>query len=336
MSHKFIYPNFFGIQNLQRLFNFIKIVREKLRLNMSACWRLKITLVGSSRVGKTSFIKGRPDFEVNRLNNLRTFGVSFEIIDTFLDNEEICRSSVWEINQRASHSFLYPIFFKGAAGCLLIFDLFHHETFEDLKLWIKLIRKINGNIPVFLIGTNNDLRHEVFPEEIDDFVRNYGIIGYSPTSIHEENKRDIIFKQLITNVIERHRAGADNYNHVAPIQESVEDLLNQLSRRDYNRYIPVVDPYESLSSKEKLVFDQFIANFAFCPICKIENHANYLKKFYFSKKRKDTELKNQLLKLMVLSEDFEKLYYNKIKLGIPCCDCFQSIFAEKAPGLIGI
>lgn len=303
---------------------------------MSACWRLKITLVGSSQVGKTSFIKGRIGFERSRLNTLQTFGISFEIIDTFLDNEEICRCSVWELNQHTRHLFLYPTFLRGAAGCLLCFDLCRHQTFEDLNLWIRLIRKINGNIPVFLIGTNNDLRHEVFPEEIDDFMRSYGIIGYRPTSIYEENKRDIIFKQLITNAIERRRAGTGNYDHVAPIQESVEDILNQLSRRDCIRYIPVVDPYESLSSKEKVVCDQFIANFAFCPICKIENHVNYLKKFYFSKKRKDIELKNQLLKLMVLSEDFEKLYYNKIKLGIPCCDCFQSIFAEKAPGLIGI
>ena len=77
-------------------------------------------------------------------------------------------------------------------------------------------------------------------------------------------------------------------------------------------------------------------NFAFCPICKAENHASYLKKFYFSKKREDSELKNQLLKLLVLSKDFIELYYNKIKLGIPCCDCFQSFFMEKKPDLRNI
>jgi len=295
-------------------------------LKVSPCWRLKVTVVGSSSVGKSSFIKGTSDFEVSRFNNLVTLGISFEVIDTFLDNEEICRCSVWEINQQNRYPFLYPIFFKGSAGSLLFFDLSRHETFEDLNIWIKLIRKINGNIPVFLIGTNNDLTHEVFPEEIDDFIRNYGIIGYSSTSIYQENKRDIIFKQLITDVIEKRNFGAENYDQLEPIQESVEDLLNQLNTRVYHREVAMDEQYRFLSSEEKVICDQFMENFAFCPICKAENHASYLKKFYFSKKREDSELKNQLLKLLVLSKDFNELYYNKIKLGIPCCDCFQSFF----------
>jgi len=303
---------------------------------MSTCWRLKVTLVGSSRVGKTSFIKGNSGFERSRFNSLRTFGISFEVIDTFLDNEEICRCSVWEINQHARLQFFYPTFLRGAAGSLLFFDLSRHETFEDLNMWIKLIRKVSGNIPVFLIGTNNDLRHEVFPTEINDFIRNNGIIGYSLTTIYGESKRDKIFKQLITDVIEKRKFGAENYDQLEPIQESVEDILNQLNRRVYHREITVDEHYHSLSSEEKALCDKFMEHFAFCPMCKTENHVTYLKKFYFSKKRKDIELKNQLLKLLVLSECFDELYYNKITLGIPCCDCFQSFFTEKAPALRNI
>ena len=305
-------------------------------LKVSPCWRLKVTVVGSSSVGKSSFIKGTSDFEVSRFNNLVTLGISFEVIDTFLDNEEICRCSVWEINQHTRLPFFYPTFFKGAAGSLLFFDLSRHQTFEDLNLWIKLIRKINGNIPVFLIGTKYDLGLEVFPEEIDDFIGNYGIIGYSPTTVYGESKKDKIFKKLITDVIEKRTVGAEDYDQFPPIQESVEDILNQLNRRVYHREITVDEHYHSLSSEEKAICDKFMEHFAFCPMCKTENHVTYLKKFYFSKKRNDIELKNQLLKLMVLSECFDELYYNKIILGIPCCDCFQSFFTEKAPALRNI
>lgn len=305
-------------------------------LKVSTCWRLKVTLVGSSCVGKTSFIKGRFDFERNGLSRLLVYGISFDIVDTFLDNEEICRCSVWEINQHARLQFFYPTFLKGSAGSLLFFDLSRHQTFEDLNLWIKLIRKINGNIPVFLIGTMDDLRHEVFPEEIDDFIENYGIIGYSTTTVYGESKRDKIFKHLITDVIEKRTVGVENYDQFAPIQESVEDILNQLNRRVYHREITVDEHYHSLSSEEKVICDQFMEQFAFCPICKTENHVTYLKKFYFSKKREDIELKNQLVKVMVLSGDFDETYYNKIILGIPCCNCFQSFFTEKAPALRNI
>jgi GTPase SAR1 family protein len=303
---------------------------------MSTCWRLKVTLVGSSRVGKTSFIKGRSDFERSRLNNLRTFGISFEVIDTFLDNEEMCRCSVWEINQHTRYTFFYPSFFKGVAGSLMFFDLSRHQTFEDLNLWIKLIRKINGNIPVFLIGTKEDRGPEVFPEEIEYFIRNYGIIGYNATTIYGESKRDNIFKKLITDVIGKRTIKAENHDQLEPIQESVEDILNQLNSRVYHREVNIDEHYRFLSCEEKAICDQFMEYYAFCPICRTENHVNYLKKFYFSKKRKDIELKSQLLKLMALSKNFDELYYNKIILGIPCCDCFKSFFTEKAPELRNI
>lgn len=296
---------------------------------MSTCWRLKVTLVGSSRVGKTSFIKGSSDFEASRLNTLQAFGISFEVIDTFLDNEEICRCSVWEINQHTRHTFFYPSFFKGVAGSLMFFDLSRHQTFEDLNLWIKLIRKINGNIPVFLIGTNEDFGSEVSPEELEDFIRNNGIIGYESTTIYGESKREYIFKKLVTNIIEKRSIKAKNHDQLEHIQESVEDIMNQLNSRVYPRDLSTEEQYSFLSCGEKAICDQFMEHYAFCPICKTENHVNYLMKFYFSKKRKDIELKNQLLKLMTLSKNFEELYYNKITLGIPCCDCFKFYFMEK-------
>jgi hypothetical protein len=218
----------------------------------------------------------------------------------------------------------------------MFFDLSRHQTFEDLNLWIKLIRKINGNIPVFLIGTKEDRGPEVFPEEIEYFIRNYGIIGYNATTIYGESKRDNIFKKLITDVIGKRTIKAENHDQLEPIQESVEDILNQLNSRVYHREVNIDEHYRFLSCEEKAICDQFMEYYAFCPICRTENHVNYLKKFYFSKKRKDIELKSQLLKLMALSKNFDELYYNKIILGIPCCDCFKSFFTEKAPELRNI
>ena len=101
----------------------------------------------------------------------------------------------------------------------------------------------------------DDLRHEVFPEEIDDFIENYGIIGYSTTTVYGESKRDKIFKHLITDVIEKRTVGVENYDQFAPIQESVEDILNQLNRRVYHREITVDEHYHSLSSEEKVICD---------------------------------------------------------------------------------
>ncbi|MHA1986342.1 MAG: hypothetical protein ACW98D_06880 [Promethearchaeota archaeon] len=298
---------------------------------MSTYRRLKITLVGSPRVGKTSFIRELSDYQRNRFSTLRNLGISIEIIDTNLDNEEICRSAVWELSQRTHHQWFIPTFFRGAAGSIIFFDLSCHQTFEDLNLWIKLIRKINGNIPIYLIGSKEDLEPDVFPDEIDEFFRNNSIIGYSSTTVYDESKRDTIFKKLITNVVERYTNKTAVNNQMEPIQESLEDILNQINRVVYRRESIVDDYYNSLPAEEKIRCDNFIGHFTNCPICKNENHVSYLRKFYSSKNKIDIELKKQLMKVLKLSENFDKLFYNKIILGIPCCNCFQSFFPEEAP-----
>jgi len=41
------------------------------------------------------------------------------------------------------------------------------------------------------------------------------------------------------------------------------------------------------------------------------------------------ELRERLIELMDASKDFDTLYYNKIRLGIPCCSCFKKQFDKK-------
>lgn len=296
---------------------------------MSASWRIKITVVGSSYVGKTTFIRGRRDTRREGFNTLRHFGIDFDVVDSFLDNGDICRCATWEIGQRIRIPLFYPSFFKGSAGTLLFFDLSRHQTFEDLDAWIKLIRKINGNIPIILIGTKSDLEPEVNSEEIKEFVRNKGITTYYSTNIYEESKRDCIIKQLVTNIIYSHTSKGGNYEQVEPIRESVQEIVNQLLE-NYHYPVEVLDQrYQSLNGKEKRLCDRFIEYFSRCPFCKINNHTNYLLNFYFSKKKKDIKLKNQLIEL--ISEDFNKYYSNKIVLGIPCCNCYRTFFNKKPP-----
>lgn len=298
---------------------------------MSASWKLKITVVGSSRVGKTSFIRGSSNITRGRYSSIESLGVSFEILDSYLDNGDLCTCSIWELRPHIRCLIIYPTFFKGAAGSLLFFDLSRYETFEDLNIWIKLIRKINGNIPVILIGTKDDLEPEVYPEEINNFMRNNGIISYYSTSVYRESRKDEIVKQLMTNVIENRTIKAKKHDQLEPIRESVQDLLNQLNRRFYHGEMMLDKVYSSLSDEEKAIYDRFIEFFSVCPICENRNDVNYLKRFYFSNSQQNIKLRKQLLKVMELSEDFDESYGNKIILGIPCCDCFRSFFNEKLP-----
>ena len=128
---------------------------------MSKHWVFKIVIIGSPRVGKTTFIRNHVK-KIHGIEIIR-FGIgeSLAILKENLDSDKIYEFSIWELNADSPNLFMYSNFIKGAVGCLLFFNLSNHKTFEDLSLWVKLIRKVNGNIPLILIGTKADLESQI-------------------------------------------------------------------------------------------------------------------------------------------------------------------------------
>ena len=84
--------------------------------------------------------------------------------------------------------------------------------------------------------------------------------------------------------------------------------------------------FDNLTTEEKEIVDNFVDFFSTCPVCNQENHKFYLKKFYFDTNIEKIQLKERLLELMENINEFDDNNYNKIVLGIPCCDCFKKFF----------
>ena len=109
-----------------------------------------------------------------------------------------------------------------------------------------------------------------------------------------------------------------------------EEMLEELERlrRIVNGGEDELDEkfLNNLTAEEKEILDNFVDFFSTCPICNQENHTFYLKRFYFSTNAELIRLKERLLELMKDSSEYDGNYYNKIVIGIPCCDCFKQIF----------
>ncbi|MGV9173063.1 MAG: hypothetical protein ACOC44_10150 [Promethearchaeia archaeon] len=110
-----------------------------------------------------------------------------------------------------------------------------------------------------------------------------------------------------------------------------EEMLEELERlRDIMLSGDLHDDprYEDLDPPEKDIFDKFMDRFEICPLCGRKNHISYLKSFYFSQETEEMHLKQILVNFISHQEDFSKLNFSKLQLGIPCCDCFKEFFAE--------
>lgn len=248
----------------------------------------KIIIGGSA--GKTSFINGA----VNHHNNDDYFhiGVNFKLIDCLVNNEDNYLLQIWDFKVLKDFQFLYPSFCKGAKGALLFFNVTDYNSFKELSFWISIIRQIAGNIPIILIGINIDVgNREVLENEINDLMRRNNVNSVFYTS-GNENDQKIIFKHLIENI--------DHYSYIGE--------------------------FSIIASEFDEDFEDFIRFFSDCPLCGRSLHSSYLKRFFYSRKHETIKLKSRLLDLIEESKDYDDIYYNEIRLGIPCCKCFKDIF----------
>lgn len=257
---------------------------------MPKSYKLKLISGGASGSGKTSFIHGT-------LINETPIGVSFKAIECFVNEGDSWKFVVWDLKARDQFKFLFPTFCRGAAGAFLFFDVSNYNSFKELNYWINIFRRNAGNIPIILIGTKIDLNSREVPDEvIQKLIEEQHLEGVFYTSIHDnEEKKEMIFRFLIGKL-----------DPNTPIN-------------DFSIFLP--------TQIEDEIFEKFLKYFSSCPICKKENHFEYLRTFYYSKNYGLIKLKEKLLELIDESEYFDK-YYNKIDVGIPCCHCFKKIFGK--------
>ncbi|TXT58425.1 MAG: hypothetical protein BAJALOKI1v1_1660003 [Promethearchaeota archaeon] len=326
---------------------------------MKVNWIYKILLVGNNGSGKSTFV----NYDRNNEKFFKDFsdniGLDFFIKKIPVQNDLHCQLQIWDVNVIEHFYFLIPSYFRGTAMFLLFFDLSDRQTFYDLPIWVDIIEAFSDEIPILLIGSKSDLPTEVSYNEIQNFSRAHNLIGPYFISTEQGFRIDVIFSKIaevLTGIrilseeekyyLKYHLgrfedaqdfelspgiSGVSHEQHVLCTSHSNEFTISEqqnnslLHLRDIMRGeidFQGISKVE-LTPKEKKELIEFLEYFKYCPVCHVKNHKTYLKRFYLSKEKAKVRFKKRLLELMRESRYFKKRYYNTIKLGIPCCECFE-------------
>jgi Ras-related protein Rab-21 len=114
--------------------------------------RFKVVLLGEGRVGKTSILlrytKG--EYSDKQVSTLQA---------SYLDKKLAVGStqvqlSIWDTAGQERFHALGPIYYRDAAGALLVYDITDQQSFEKVKNWVKELKKIVGNDIVIVIAGN--------------------------------------------------------------------------------------------------------------------------------------------------------------------------------------
>ena len=140
---------------------------------------LKIIILGSSEVGKTSILDRyfKNEFRGNQLSSI---GIDFQTkFFKFDDNKKIKVNYVDTAGQEKFRAISVN-YLKGAHGVILVFDITKERTFSALEEWMKNLRENNQfNISKILFGNKSDLsdEREVKKEDAENFAKSIGC-GY--------------------------------------------------------------------------------------------------------------------------------------------------------------
>jgi Ras-related protein Rab-5C len=161
----------------------------------------KIVVVGDSAVGKTSIV-ARYINDTFYPNNESTIGAAFfskviESRDGIKDKIEI-----WDTAGQERYRSLVPMYYREAAGALIVYDVTIKGSLQNAQDWVKDIRQHGPeNIKVCMIGNKSDLldSSELLVKWGGDIKYDSGIPHYYASAKTGENIENI-FLDLIESI----------------------------------------------------------------------------------------------------------------------------------------
>jgi len=156
----------------------------------------KLVLLGDAAVGKSS---SGERFVKNELFEFQqpTIGAAFLTPTVPLD-DYIVKFEIWDTAGQERYRSLAPMYYRGAAAALVVYDITSHESFTGAKTWIEeLQRQGSADIVIGLAGNKMDLesKREVSKEEAKQYAQENNCIFFETSAKTGENV-NAIFHQI--------------------------------------------------------------------------------------------------------------------------------------------
>ena len=165
--------------------------------------KMKILLIGESKVGKTCLINSYVIRSFN-INQLSTVGLDFRTKKLDIQGKQIILN-IYDTAGQERFRNLATGYMKSADGFLVCFDLTSESTLENVTNWINSIKNTaRKNASMLIIGNKSDLNEdrEVTTEQGKQFAAKNGI-DYLETSSKMHIGVDEAFETLVKKILEQ-------------------------------------------------------------------------------------------------------------------------------------
>lgn len=159
----------------------------------------KLVLLGDSAVGKSCLVVRFVRDEFFEFQE-PTIGAAFLTQTVTLDDSTV-KFEIWDTAGQERYRSLAPMYYRGAAAAIVVFDITKKDTFNGAKSWVKeLQRRGDPNVVIALAGNKADMesKRKVQTEEAQQYAQESDII-YMETSA----KTALNVKNLFTEIAKK-------------------------------------------------------------------------------------------------------------------------------------
>ena len=197
--------------------------------------RYKIIFVGDAGVGKTTIINRINDNEFQSAYDA-TIGVDFWPKKINFRGNEITLQ-IWDTAGQERYRGLIPSYVRNSSIVFIVFDITNRKTFESIPKWIELIKSIEKNNILVLIGNKEDLKEkrEVEKKEGEDLAKE-NEMHYYELSAKNYNNNDI--KKIFFNTVIELPTFSGHIDNKEK-EGLIEELITQENKENKKDYLNI-------------------------------------------------------------------------------------------------
>ena len=160
----------------------------------------KVIIIGEPAVGKTSLVKQYVTDQFSQ-EYKSTMGANIYLKTVEMEDGVKVKFTLWDIaGQRERFAQMQNIYFQGAQGCIIVYDISRRVTFSKIEeAWVPSLSKFmtEPNYQKILIANKVDLpEKEVSDEEGEQLKDKLGCSNFLKTSAKENIAVDESFTTL--------------------------------------------------------------------------------------------------------------------------------------------
>ena len=197
----------------------------------------KIVLIGDSSVGKTNIFSKYLNDEFDP-DSKATVGVEFGTKD-FKIEEKLVKVQIWDTAGQERYRSITNAYYKGAKGCLLVYDITNKSSFESLDRWLDELKN-NGDddVSIMLVGNKNDLDSDraISLEDGKKFAE-FRKMAFIETSALNGDNIEKAFSELISDVYKSQNFSSNKKDNIKLNEKTIN--IENVEQKDEEKEEPL-------------------------------------------------------------------------------------------------